>query len=411
MSMREFEREAYGSEDDLTYLSKDSPGIPDDFSDDDVVFAHELDSLFNVEKEEVPPLFAQTLLGPYNPQFQKTEDWFECRTSVRVFRRLHLHRRLFRSRSHSLFQRAMPSFVPTRRGRIAIASILLVVALSIIFTAPSFASGLSILLAGPHSGVLQVQNYPGGLSTSANALEQGPDGSAHSAQAMSILDAQQLLHFTLNWPDPRSLPDNYVLDTIYLYNQGHQTWADGPLLELDYDYTSPGVTPHGSGLIAITEFKPTGKVLQVVQLDSARELKINSDGNSNALYVNGQWTALNGSTHVWNASGRSELIYEKNGVVFWMVGNQSDGIDGTVLSKIASSLDNFDISYAMRLGRAFYDVMQSQDSTPGSLAGDVIYLDNPNNPGGPNLVVMGGSSSAPSSHPSVERRIHSRLSP
>src|SRR5579884_1789206 len=76
MSMREFEREAYGSEDDADYLSKDSE-IPADFSIDDVVFAHELDALFNVEKEEAPPLFAQTLLGPHNPQFQMAGDGFE----------------------------------------------------------------------------------------------------------------------------------------------------------------------------------------------------------------------------------------------------------------------------------------------------------------------------------------------
>lgn len=409
MSMREFEGEVYGSEDDLTYLSKDSPGLPDDFSDDEAVFAHELDALFDVEKEEVPPLFAQTLLGPYNPQFQGAEDCFASRMSIRVFRRLHLRRRIFRSPLP--FRQVLPSLVPTRRYRLAIVSVLLVIVLSVIYAAPSFASGVSILLAGAHSGVLQVQNYPGGLSASADALENNPAGSAQSSHDINILDMQQMLHFPLYWPDPRSLPDNYVLDTIYLYNQGHQTWADGPLVELDYDYTSPGVAPHGSGRIAICEFKPTGKVLQVVQLGSARELKIASNGSASAIYVNGQWTALNGSTHVWNTSGRSELIYEKNGVIFWMVGNQSDGIDGTVLSSIASSLDIFDASYAMRLGRAFYDVLQAQDSTPGLLAGDVIYLDSPNNPGGPTLVVMGGNSSSSSNPPSLERRMHNRPSP
>jgi hypothetical protein len=407
--MREFEREAHGPTEDSTYLSKDSPGIPSDFSDDDVVFAHELDALFDVEKEEIPPLFAQTLLGPYNPQFQAAKDSLECRMRAYVFRRLHLHRRIFRSPLP--FRQILPALVPTRRCMVTIMSVLLVIALSIIYAAPSFASGLSILLAGPHSGVLQVQDYPGGLSASANAPQQKSGGKEHPTHEMNILDAQQLLQFPLYWPDPRSLPNNYVLNTIYLYSQGQQTWADGPLVELDYDYTSPGVTPHGSGRIAICEFKPSGKVLQVVRLGSARELTIDSDGNASAIYVNGQWTALNNSTQSWNASGRSELIYEKNGVIFWIVGNQSDGIDDTVLGNIASSLDNFDTSYAMRLGRAFYNVMQSQDSTPGPLAGDVIYLDNPNNPEGPTLVVVGGSPSSPSNSPSTQRRIHSQLSP
>jgi hypothetical protein len=406
MSMREFERESYDSEDDADYLSKDSPEIPADFSIDDVAFAHELDALFNVEKEEIPPLFAQTLLGPHNPQFAVAGDGFESKIRARVFRRLHLQRRIFCSPSP--FQQILSSFVPTRRIILALVSILLVIALSIIYTAPSFASGLSILLAGSHSGVMQVQDYPGGLSAMAKSQQQGPNGSSQSLHKMSIVDAQQLLHFPLYWPDPSSLPDNYALDTIYLYNQGNQTWADGPLVELDYDYTSPGVTPHGSGRISICEFKPVGKILQVVQLGSTRELKIDSNGNSSALYVDGQWTALNDSTHMWSAGGRSELIYEKDGIIFWIVGNQSDGIDGTVLSNIASSLTSFDTTYAIRFGRAFETVMQSQDSTPNSLAGDVIYLDNPNNPGGPTLIVVGGSSSTPSSS---QIRMQSRLSP
>lgn len=405
MSMREFEREAYGSEDDAGYLSKDSPEIPADFSVDDVVFAHELDTLFNVEKEEVPPLFAQTLLGPHNPQFQVAGNEFESKMRARVFRQLHLQRRIFRS--PSLFGR-VSSFVPTRRVIFALASILLVIALSIICAAPSFASGLSILFAGSHSGVMQVQDYPGGLSAMTKSQQRESNNGSHSLHKMSIVEAQQLLHFSLYWPDPGSLPDNYTLDTIYLYNQDNQTWADGPLVELDYDYTSPGVTPHGSGRISICEFKPVGNVLQAVQLESARELKINSQGNSSAIYVDGQWTALNDSTHVWSAGGRNELIYEKDGIIFWIVGNQSDGIDGTVLSNIASSLISFNTTYAVRFGRAFDNVMQSQDSTPNSLAGDVIYLDNPNNLGGPTLIVVGGSSSALSP---TQMRIQNRLSP
>lgn len=406
MNMREFEREAYGSEDDAGYLSKDSPEIPADFSVDDVVFAHELDALFDVEKEEIPPLFAQTLLGPHNPQFQVAGDGFESKMRARVFRRLNLRRRIFHS--SSLFRRMLPPFAPTRRVIFTFVSILLVIALSIIYTAPSFASGLSILLAGSHSGVMQVQDYPGGLSAMTKSQKQESNSGAQSLHKMSIVEAQQLLHFPLYWPDPGSLPDNYALDTIYLYSQGDQTWADGPLVELDYDYTSPGVTPHGSGRISICEFKPAGKILQVVQLGSTHELKINPQGDTSAIYVDGQWTALNDSTHVWSAGGRNELIYEKDGVIFWIVGNQSDGIDGTVLSNIASSLTNFDTAYAVRFSRIFDNVMQSQNSTPGSLDGDVIYLDNPNNPGGPTLIVVGGSSSTPSP---AQMRMQSRLSP
>lgn len=410
MSMSEFEREAYGSDDDLTSLSNAPQEIPDDFSSDDVVFAHELDTLFNAEREDIPPLFVQTLLAPHDPRFQIAEEGFEKKTSARVFRRLHLHRRLFRS-SFS-FRQILTFLVPARRSLTVVVSVLFLVLLSMVYTAPSFASGLSILLAGSHGGVMQVRDYPGGLAAATNAQEEGQNLAVPSHHKMNILDAQQLLHFPLYWPRPNALPDNYVLDTIYLYNQVNQTWADGPVVELDYDYTSPGTTPHGTGHIAICEFKPAGKVLQVVQLGAAHKLKIDSNGNASAIYVNGQWTALNNSTHVWDSSGRSELIYEKNGIIFWIVGSQSDGVDGTTLSKIAASLDNFEASNAMRLGRAFYNVMQSQDSAPGPLTGDVIYLDNPDNPDGPTLLVVGGDASGSSGRASsFGRYVHGHVHP
>jgi hypothetical protein len=393
MSTSESERPPHGFENDLHHLSGDPLDIPEDFSADDLAFALELDDLFDVRKEEAPPYFAQTLLESNDPRFQSVEAEFEKKTSARVFRRLHLRRRLFRS-SVAPWQ-PFRSVLPARRSiRVALVTMMLLLALSVVFTAPSFASGLSILLAGPHSGVLQVHTYPTGLATTAHASTSQP-GNRHlrAAHSMSLIQAQQLLHFSLQWPDPDAVPASYTLNTIYLYNRANQSWADGPIVELDYGYSFHGINPGAVGHIAICEFKPVGKILQMVQLGSAHELAIDARGNATAIYVDGRWTSINKSV-TWSSSAGSELIYEKDGVIFWIVGSQGGKATSQVLSNIAFSLTPMNVVYAMRMGHVMNTVLQSQNAVPDSLVGDVIYLNNPDNPDGPMLKVVGADGAA-----------------
>ncbi|HEX6776790.1 MAG TPA: hypothetical protein VF099_01245, partial [Ktedonobacterales bacterium] len=66
---------------------------PRDFSTEDLSLARELSSLFSVEREELPPLFVQTLAGA-------SHDWqapsgLTQRVTYHVFRRLHIPRSLF----------------------------------------------------------------------------------------------------------------------------------------------------------------------------------------------------------------------------------------------------------------------------------------------------------------------------
>lgn len=410
MSMSEFEGQRNGSKDDLTSLSVDSIEIPDDFSTEDLAFAHELGALFDLGREEMPPLFVQTLLEPNDARLQTVEAGFETKTRARVLRRLNLSRSL--SYSHTDRWQTLRSALPPRRSFSVIAVItLLVMVLSMVYTAPAFASGMSILLSGSHSGVMQVHDYPGGLASAQTRHAQSSvkARSTRSTHSIGLLQAMQMLHFSMYWPRSSVMPDNYVLDDMYLYKGTDQSWSDGPIIELDYDYTFPGVAPHGTGRIAICEFKPMGKVLQVVQLGSAHELKIDSNGQASAVYVNGQWASINKSSHTWEYSGRSELIYEHNGVIFWIVGFQSDGISSNTLTTIASSLDVFNATYAMRMRRVLDNVMQSQSNAPLWLDGDVIYLDNPDNPDGPMLQVVGSDSLANTNQPVVTARHLSRV--
>lgn len=410
MSMSEFEGQRSGSKDDLSGLSMDSVEIPDDFSADDLAFANELEALFDFSREEMPPLFVQTLLEPNDARLQTVEAGFETKTRARVLRRLNLPRNL--SGSHTSFWQTLRSTIPPRRSFSVIVVItMLIMVLSMVYTAPAFASGMLILLSGSHSGVMQVHDYPGGLAaTQARHVQSsGTTHPASSTQNIGLLQAVQMLHFSMYWPQPNVMPDNYVLDNVYIYKDADQSWADGPIMELDYDYTFPGAAPHGTGRIAICEFKPMGKVLQVVQLGSAHELKINPNGQASAIYVNGQWASINKSSHTWEYSGRSELIYEHNGIIFWIVGFQNDGVSSNTLTTIASSLDVFNATYAMRMRRVLDNVMQSQNTAPLWLDGDVIYLDNPANPGGPMLQVVGSDSSATTNQPTVTSRPLSRI--
>src|SRR6266581_4281466 len=96
MSMSESERRQGEIENELPRSSKHDAHIPDDFSEDDLNFAIELQGLFSPEEEEVPPYYVQTLLDAENPQFLPPRAELEVRTKVRVFRRLKIQRHLFR---------------------------------------------------------------------------------------------------------------------------------------------------------------------------------------------------------------------------------------------------------------------------------------------------------------------------
>src|SRR5258708_13174278 len=68
--------------------------FPDEFTADEADFASELRTFYALERDEPPPLYAQTLLGHERPA--AAEPGFEQRVLYAVFRRLNLPRpRLF----------------------------------------------------------------------------------------------------------------------------------------------------------------------------------------------------------------------------------------------------------------------------------------------------------------------------
>ncbi|HZO75472.1 MAG TPA: hypothetical protein VFB60_24930 [Ktedonobacteraceae bacterium] len=381
MSMSEFEEslpDENGSEDTLSHFFIHGRLLPDDFSAEDIAFAHELEVLLIPEQEQTPPYYVQTLLDSDDQRFQAVEPGFEKKVSARVFRRLSLSRRLYRSYESPL--QAIRKTLSLSRS-LPVVACLLFVFLTIVVTGPAFASGLAVLLSGKHSGVMLVQNYP---TIAANASHQsqssGVDKAARISSDTNLQDAQRQMNFQMYWPTSNALLKSYTLNKIYLY-WVHQTWADGPILELDYQQNSPDASPldPGRGKISICEFKPVGNVYQEVMLGAAQQIQIGTSGQV-AIYVNGQWNQVN-QTYEWQYGERSELIYEIKGVIFWIVGDQRDNIDSVALRSIADSLQALDIVHAAHAGSL--DVTSSYRA-PELFAGDIIFTDSDD---GPSLVV------------------------
>ena len=392
MSMSEFERELNSGGSGFSSLSAQDLDIPADFSEEDIEFVQELNTLFAPQDEELPPYYVQTLLEPDDPRFQVVEPGFEHKTSARVFRRLKLRRRLFHARPDSLSAVISDmKALPARRSLFALTAVfILFMIVTVAFTSPSFASGLEILLHGGRSGVYQVNNYPSAVrhhSIPSTNITNGP-------REISLSTAQnQLMHFPMYWPD--SLPQNYNLTGIYLYQHVNQAWFDGPIVDLEYDYSSPGVIPNGTGQIIIREFKPREDMLQVVQSGSAYPLQVDKSGRAKAIYVDGQWVKRGRSIPQWIKGQRSELIYQQNGVIFWIVGDQRDGITKDVLMQIAQSLQVVNLSHTLRMMNDIDTMVELVGELPGPFANDVLWINPDNSKDSPYMATIGNDQPLP----------------
>src|SRR5579871_2372982 len=308
--------------------------FPDDFSADEAAFAHDLRSIYAVERDEPPPLYAQTLLSCDHPEM--TEAGFEQRVLYTVFGRLQLPRpslldptpaltwarSVFHSLGDSIF--AIPRRVAAVSG-----ALMALMAMTMVIASPSFAQGLRILLGG--TGVQQVASYPSQVSAPRHRV--GPNG------------AEQ----PLGTPDPNS--PVYWIGASYsgfsfagIRELAQPTWAQGPLLDLTYVANSTGhVSTDTPAILNIREFQlanADSAVLQDVQAGYATEV---TAGDEQAVYVNGSWTDALDNAHLgaaayWTPGQKSELILEYAGVIFWITGDQRYGVNEATLINVAQHL-------------------------------------------------------------------------
>ncbi len=186
---------------------------------------------------------------------------------------------------------------------------------------------------------------------------------------------------------PKSLPGNYALDSVYLYQTADTPWADGPVVELVYDVY--GVIPKGTGQIVIREFKPNEDVLQLVQDNAAHPIQTDQHGQPQAIYVDGQWIP-HSMAFLWAAGGRSELIYQQNGVIFWIAGDQRDGLGEKSLWRIARSLHTITFSHTFMLmtGEETLVTQASLGDAHDPFATDVLVIYPDGSPNGANFITM-----------------------
>jgi len=332
MSTNEFDKKLPGKGDDQLPRFTQGYPLPADFNEEDLAFVEELYTLFTPEE---PLDNIQTLLASEDLRYYSLEPGFEQKTSARVFRRLKLRRRLLHTPRSVLssFNYGISSISARRSLLASAAAFMLILLLTVAFTAPSFAAGLTILLQGARGGVYLANNYPKNVHTLTHKQKLWQNTAKNQSHQISLSGAQQQLHFQLYWPE--SLPGNYALDSAYLYQTADTPWADGPVVELVYDVY--GVTPKGTGQIVIREFKPNEDVLQLVQDNAAHPIQADHQGQPQAIYVDGQWIP-HGTAFLWAMGGRCELIYQQNGVLFWIAGDQRDGVGEKQLWTIAQSL-------------------------------------------------------------------------
>lgn len=317
------------------------PKLPPDFSSDEWTLIEDFKRSFNVENEDLPPLFAETLGAPLH--YPTISEGFEQRVTSRVFRNLHLRRRLFSP------PKGLPRLVPhwaLRQSVLKVSALLCVLMmLSTIAAAPSFGRGLHILLVGP-TGVYQVERYPQHyVSYGQQCITVGV------ANRVDIQKALGALPFSLYLPKPPTLPLDYRRDPLIQLCTG-QPHIIGQSVDLEF-MGSQG------GEIDILEFLPAPgyKVFQAAQDGSAQSFclrkgshgidlapVIQRDGSVQllclekstypAVYVSGGWN-LQG---IWGTGNRSSMIYERDGVAFWIVSTGLHPLNAEALGAIALSL-------------------------------------------------------------------------
>jgi len=385
--MNEFDRKLPGEGDDQLPLFTQGYPLPTDFNEEDLAFVEELYTLFAPEEEELPPYDAQTFLASTDPRYFPVERGFEQKTNARVFQRLKLRRRLLHTPRSVLssFNYGISSISARRSLLASAAAFLLILLFTVAFTAPSFAAGLTILLHGARGGVYLANNYPKNVHKLTHKQKLWQSTAKNQSHEISLPGAQQQLHFQIYWPE--SLPGNYTLDSVYLYQTADTPWADGPVVELVYDIY--GITPKGTGQIVIREFKPNEDVLQLVQDNAAHPIQTDQHGQPQAIYVDGQWIP-HSMAFLWAAGGRSELIYQQNGVIFWIAGDQRDGLGEKSLWRIARSLHTITFSHTFMLmtGEETLVTQASLGDAHDPFATDVLVIYPDGSPNGANFITM-----------------------
>lgn len=304
---------------------------PEDFSLEELTLARDLHGLFPLEQEQLPPRFIETVT-PHSPTWDSPTNLTQ-RVTYHVFRRLQLPRRLFRN-VPTLPEHSPRGFVALRRvpQKVALGTLMALVLLSLVTVAPSFAQGLRLLLG--QTGVQVVPHYPQPMYVPQVQV-----------QYISLEAARNVVPFQVSWLG--TAPKAYEFQGLVLHMG--QPWADGPVVEIQYESTDPNVA---FGQLLVREFRPAAgaTVLQVVAQGAAHSVQV---GDQQAIYIDGQWMRHRQAI-IWQYGTRAELLYQADGVIFWITADQRAGADEALLAEFAQGLEPL---YLGRMPRMLPDLV------------------------------------------------------
>jgi hypothetical protein len=299
---------------------------PDDFSLDDLAVARDLHDLFPLEQEQLPPHFVETITMQSHAWDAPTG--LAQRVTYRVFHRLRLPRRLFR-KPPVLSERSPRGFISLGHApqKVAMGTLLALVLLSLVTVAPSFAQGLRLLMG--QTGVQVVPHYP-----------QPMYAPQVQVQYLSLDAVRDAVPFRVAWLG--LMPEAYKFQGLVLHMG--QPWANGPVVELQYESTK---ADSAFGELLVREFRPAAgaTVLQVVAQGAAHPLQV---GEQQAIYIDGQWVRHRQAI-IWQYGTRAELLYQANGVIFWITADQRDGATEDTLANFAQSLEPLYLGHVPRM--------------------------------------------------------------
>ncbi len=302
---------------------------PDDFNQMEKRLARSLHDVFPIEQGDFPPRYAQTLLEDVEASLDDEMRTPLSKSDIQrmtynVKRQVGVRTPLF-TRQWALStltdQISVESLSAAlkRAGRpfVTLVTLLIVVMLgSVFFTSPSFAQGLRLLLG--ETGVQQVAHYPRNVTTEKRA--------------------------TVSKSQESAMPTFWLGTSLgkYVY-QGMRAlapeqYSQGSIIDLQYVLSERTAQQKGSGVIDIREFAISDSfsaVLQSVQEGSTSSASVNG---LPAVYVDGMWVISQGQRKTWQSGTRSMLIFERDGVIFWIVGDQRDGVGKAQLTQVASHM-------------------------------------------------------------------------
>jgi hypothetical protein len=289
---------------------------PDDFSLDDLALAREFHDLFPLDQEQLPPRYVQTISGLTSASDAPTN--LVQRVTYRVFLRLQLPRRLFRETPMQAAN-SPRGFISLGHApqKVAMGTLLALVLLSLVTVAPSFAQGLRLLMG--QTGVQVVPHYPQPMYVPQVTV-----------QYLSLDAVRDAVPFHVSWLGMN--PKDYQFQGLVLHMG--QPWANGPVVEIQYESTK---ADSAFGQLLVREFRPAAgaTVLQVVAQGAAHPMQV---GNQQAIYIDGQWVRHRQAI-IWQYGTRAELLYQEDGVIFWITADQRDGVDQALLAEFAQQLE------------------------------------------------------------------------